>query len=707
MRTWLRSKFTLLFMTVALLAVPAVALADITLDTSATLATDANLPTSVEVGDNSFTIKVWRAGGNVGGSKTGEFSIVKQYNMAADGTITPDSTKVSNFDWSDLSCSGTTPPQGCTSTNPATITANLNVAAGAQGKTAQLQISQIAAAATTSGIVTDPTPASGYVKVAGKVAGSVSISNPPANAVFGGSFTPTYTKAGDGTASTTSKTTSVCSVNSSGVVSFDAAGTCTLQAAVAEGTNHLAATGAEQSFQIAKAAGSVSIGNPPANAVFGGSFTPTYTKAGDGATSVSSLTTSNCTVSNAGVVNYVGAGTCTLQAAVAEGTNHLAATGAEQSFQIAKADQEITFAPLANKTFGDPNFNVSATSDSGLTVSFAASGNCSIDANNDVTITGAGNCTITASQAGNNNYNAADPVPQSFQIAKATPTITWNPQAITYGTALGANQLNASASGVGGASLAGNFNYTPNTGTVLDAGSKTLSASFTPTNTTDYNSVPNAQATLTVNQAPLTVTGDNKSKYYGDANPQLTGTLTGVVNGDNITANYTTQAVLLSDAGTYPIVPQLVDPNNRLSNYSVNSTNGTLTVLSLSTKGFFAPVDMTTGPTIAWNTVKGGSTVPVKFELFKNLNDPSTELRDTSYVDKFAFNKVSCTAGADDAIEELTTATGQTTLRYDATGDQFVYNWATPKVSTTTCYKLTMYGADGASQISAYFKFNK
>jgi hypothetical protein len=46
-------------------------------------------------------------------------------------------------------------------------------------------------------------------------------------------------------------------------------------------------------------------------------------------------------------------------------------------------------------------------------------------------------------------------------------------------------------------------------------------------------------------------------------------------------------------------------------------------------------------------------------------------------------------------------------LRYDATGDQFVYNWATPKVSTTTCYKLTMYGADGASQISAYFKFNK
>src|ERR671910_237848 len=135
MRTWLRSKVTLLFMTFALmLALPVVALADITLDTSATLATDANLPTSVEVGENTFTIKVWRDSGNVGNSKTGEFSIVNEYNMDANGTITPDSTKVSNFDWSDLSCSGSTPPQGCSATNPATINAKLIVAAGGPGK---------------------------------------------------------------------------------------------------------------------------------------------------------------------------------------------------------------------------------------------------------------------------------------------------------------------------------------------------------------------------------------------------------------------------------------------------------------------------------------------------------------------------------------------------------------------------------------------
>ena len=45
---------------------------------------------------------------------------------------------------------------------------------------------------------------------------------------------------------------------------------------------------------------------------------------------------------------------------------------------------------MAAKTYGDPKFGVSATASSGLAVSFAASGNCSIDANNDVTITGTG-----------------------------------------------------------------------------------------------------------------------------------------------------------------------------------------------------------------------------------------------------------------------------------------------------------------------------
>jgi CSLREA domain-containing protein len=83
-----------------------------------------------------------------------------------------------------------------------------------------------------------------------KAAGSVSISNIPTDARAGDTFTPEYTKAGDGEASTTSLSTDVCTVDN-GVVSFDDVGTCQLRASVTEGTNHQAATGSVQSFTIA------------------------------------------------------------------------------------------------------------------------------------------------------------------------------------------------------------------------------------------------------------------------------------------------------------------------------------------------------------------------------------------------------------------------------------------------------------------------
>jgi hypothetical protein len=82
--------------------------------------------------------------------------------------------------------------------------------------------------------------------------------------------------------------------------------------------------------------------------------------------------------------------------------------------------QTITFGPLAPMTLGDLPFSVSATATSGLTVSFAASGACTVNGNL-VTITGAGSCTITASQAGNTNYSPAASVSQTFTVVVARP----------------------------------------------------------------------------------------------------------------------------------------------------------------------------------------------------------------------------------------------------------------------------------------------
>jgi hypothetical protein len=88
----------------------------------------------------------------------------------------------------------------------------------------------------------------------------------------------------------------------------------------------------------------------------------------------------------------------------------------------------------------------------------------------------------------------------SVTVNQLTPNITWaTPAAITYGTALSAAQLDASST------VAGTFAYNPAAGTVLKAGSQTLSATFTPTDATDY-ATAKATVTLTVNQATPTIT---------------------------------------------------------------------------------------------------------------------------------------------------------------------------------------------------------
>ncbi len=80
-----------------------------------------------------------------------------------------------------------------------------------------------------------------------------------------------------------------------------------------------------------------------------------------------------------------------------------------------RADQTITFAPLADKSSLDPDFTVSATSDSGLPVSFTAAGQCTISGST-VHLTSQGSCTITASQAGDTVFKPAPNVVRSFAI---------------------------------------------------------------------------------------------------------------------------------------------------------------------------------------------------------------------------------------------------------------------------------------------------
>ncbi|MBV9625748.1 MAG: choice-of-anchor D domain-containing protein [Acidobacteria bacterium] len=101
---------------------------------------------------------------------------------------------------------------------------------------------------------------------------------------------------------------------------------------------------------------------------------------------------------------------------------------------------------------------------------------------------------VTFTPTDTTNYTTAKAT-VSITVNQATPVITWaTPVAITYGTPLSATQLNASSS------VPGNFVYTPAAGTVLPAGSQTLSVGFTPTDTTDYTTAKGA-VILSVNKA--------------------------------------------------------------------------------------------------------------------------------------------------------------------------------------------------------------
>jgi hypothetical protein len=127
-------------------------------------------------------------------------------------------------------------------------------------------------------------------------------------------------------------------------------------------------------------------------------------------------------------------------------------------------------------------------------------------------------------------------------VNKATPTVTWStPSAITYGTALSGTELNATAS------VAGTFVYSPAAGTVLSAGTQTLSTTFTPTDTTDYGTAT-ASVMLVVNKATPTVTWSTPSAItYGTA---LSGTQLNATASVAGTFVYSPAAGTVLSAGT-------------------------------------------------------------------------------------------------------------------------------------------------------------
>ena len=315
-----------------------------------------------------------------------------------------------------------------------------------------------------------------------------------------------------------STTTAVCTVSGS-TISIVSAGTCSITASQTGDSNHNAAADVVQNFSVNKAAQVISFASLSDKTYGDSDFAISASSDSGLSVSFASTTTSVCTVSGTSV-SIISAGNCSITASQAGDSNYSAATDVIQSFIVNKATQTISFSALDEKTYGDADFGLSASTDSGLAVSFASTTTpvCTVTGST-VSIIAAGNCSITASQAGDTNYNQASDVVQSFTVNKADQAISFTAlNERTYGDA--AFSISASSN----SGLAVTFTSTTTSvctlvGTsvsIVSAGSCSITAS--QSGDSNYNAATNVVQSFTVNKADQTISfAALTDKTYGDA----------------------------------------------------------------------------------------------------------------------------------------------------------------------------------------------
>ena len=193
--------------------------------------------------------------------------------------------------------------------------------------------------------------------------------------------------------------------------------------------------------------------------------------------------------------------------------------------------------------------------------------------------TNVGTVTVTVADAdANDNWYIWDPPTTTFDIVKAPLTAAADNKIVSYGDAI--PTYTATYTGlVNGETNPGfttnptfSCEYTPTSTVSSSPFTITVSGGVSPNyEITTYNS-----GTLTVNPAAVTVTADDKEKTYGESDPELTATVTGLKNEDaeNV-ISYTLSRESGEAYGNYTITPS-GDANQ--GNYTVTYVPGTLTI---------------------------------------------------------------------------------------------------------------------------------
>src|SRR6266571_3570532 len=384
--------------------------------------------------------------------------------------------------------------------------------------------------------------------------------------------------------------------------------------------------------------------------------------------------------------NNLAAGAATAAASWAGDPNHLGSTGTG-GFTIERAASAVTVTCTAGAPY---TYTGSAQTPCTAAATGAGALNVGVTPVAYTSNTNVGTAGASATYGGDVNHSGSTGT-GSFAIGKAASStvVTFEAAPYTYrGTALTAT---GQVSGVGGLSAA----VTP----VVYTGDCTNVTSGGCTATATYGGDPNHDGSsdnksITLTKAILAVTADNKTMLFNGSLPALTGTLTGVKNGDGITASYSISTNGTS-VGVFPIVPSLYDPNAKLGNYTVAPTNGNLTVqyaqggICLASPGhqILQPVNADGS-----SVFKKGSTIPVKFRVCDANANPIGGAGQVVTVWNQNWPVLywkSSGAGAID--EEVLSTTPDTQFRWDDTAQQWVFNLNSKNLTGGMTYTYRIY----------------
>ncbi len=198
--------------------------------------------------------------------------------------------------------------------------------------------------------------------------------------------------------------------------------------------HHYAAAPVSRSFTVNRQAQSITF-NPFGNVVYGDAQIELnqFTNKNLKITYISSNT--DVATVDGNIITIVKPGVTTIKATQNGNKNYSSAQSIERTLIVNKAEQKIEWYELATKNYGDEDFALPKTTDKGLSISYTSDNERVATINgNIVSIKNAGVANITATQSGDDYYNAATSVTQTLTVSKIAQVITFNElPVVTFG----------------------------------------------------------------------------------------------------------------------------------------------------------------------------------------------------------------------------------------------------------------------------------